>query len=112
MRHAFRGLEIATGLERGFLRRVDFVTHAEVHGAGDHRHVFVRGMHVRRHLVAGRRLDAQDERAFLPRIAGDDGKLRPLRITGWGGTPLERVGRRDDVLVGGDCCKRQQRERS
>src|SRR5262249_35031710 len=76
-----------------------------------HRDVFVGGMRVRRHLVAGRRLDAQDERACLARITADDGKLRTLRISGWGGTPLQRVGRCAEVLVGRDGRERQRAER-
>src|SRR5947208_16190491 len=61
MMHALGHVDIATGLERFAFLRVELVAHAKVERAGNHRHVFISGMHARRDLVAGRKLQPNDE---------------------------------------------------
>jgi hypothetical protein len=55
-------------------------------------------MPVRRNPETVRHLDANDERAFLGRIAAQDGALRAEREDGIG-LPLQLVGRQDHVPV-------------
>ena len=56
-------------------RFVELVTHAQVKRSGNHGNIFRGRMHVRRHFVAIRHLQANGERSFFARIASEDGHL-------------------------------------
>src|SRR5207249_3316167 len=77
--HASLPVAVRPGRQSRDSLLVEFVAHAEVERPGDNGHALRLWVRVRRHAIAVRDLDPEDERPLLARVAFEDGKLRAFR---------------------------------